>query len=265
MEKYGEIGDIWSFILPASALAAWCAASYILNVPAYIIPTPGDVAASLVNFAAGYGLAGPYSGGLLVHSAASAGRVAHGFFLALCAGLPLGILTGSFSKARRIFDPFVHLLRMVPGIGWLPIAMVWFGVGRATAVFLISLAAFFPIYLSTSIAVRQVPEKLVQAARILGAEGPTLFVHVIIPASAAGIISGLRLGLGVSWAYVVLGELTGVSKGLGAVMMNARMLGDTSMIIVSMIVIALLGWLSDRLLLALIKRVHPSKEVLSHE
>ena len=103
------------------------------------------------------------------------------------------------------------------------------------------------------------------AARILGAEGPTLFVHVIIPASAAGILSGLRLGLGVSWAYVVLGELTGVSKGLGAVMMNARMLGDTSMIIVSMIVIALLGWLSDRLLLALIKRVHPSKEVLSHE
>ena len=257
--------DILGLLLPAALLAAWCTASYLLRVPRYILPAPGQIALGLLDFITGSSRLTPYSGQFLMHAAASIGRVVEGFLLALCFGLLLGILTGSFLKIKRIFDPLVHLIRMVPGIGWLPIAMVWFGVGHATAVFLIALAAFFPIYLNTAIGVRQIPDKLIQASRVLGAKGWALFFHVIIPASAASILSGMRLGLGISWAYVVLGELTGVSKGLGAVMMNARMLGDTNMIIICMIVIALLGWISDRLLVAVISRLHPAKGVISHE
>lgn len=257
--------DILGLLLPAMLVSAWCLSSYILGVPEYIIPAPGQTALYLADFLTGSDRLTPYSGQLLIHSAASMGRVAQGFLLAMIFGLPMGIITGSFFKIERIFDPLVHMLRMIPGIGWLPIAMVWFGVGNRTAVFLIALAAFFPIYLNTAIGVRQVPDKLIQAARMLGAKGFMLFVHVIIPASSASILSGMRLGLGVSWAYVVLGELTGVSRGLGAVMMNARMLGDTAMIVICMIVIAFLGWISDRLLIAGIKRLHSSKEVMSHE
>lgn len=257
--------DIWGLLLPALLISTWCLSSYALGVPEYILPAPGQTALYLADFLTGSGRLTPYSGQLLIHSAASILRVAQGFLLAMAFGLPMGIITGSFFKIKRIFDPLVHMLRMIPGIGWLPIAMVWFGVGNRTAVFLIALAAFFPVYLNTAIGVRQVPDKLIQAARMLGAEGLMLFVHVIIPASSASILSGMRLGLGVSWAYVVLGELTGVSRGLGAVMMNARMLGDTAMIVICMIVIAFLGWLSDRLLIAGIKRLHSSKEVMSHE
>ena len=257
--------DILGLLLPAAFLAVWCTASYLLRVPRYILPAPGQIALGLLDFITGSSRLTPYSGQFLMHAAASIGRVVEGFMLALCFGLLLGILTGSFLKIKRIFDPLVHLIRMVPGIGWLPIAMVWFGVGHATAVFLIALAAFFPIYLNTAIGVRQIPDKLIQASRVLGAKGWALFFHVIIPASAASILSGMRLGLGISWAYVVLGELTGVSKGLGAVMMNARMLGDTNMIIICMIVIALLGWISDRLLVAVISKLHPAKGVISRE
>ena len=257
--------DVLGLLLPAALLAAWCIASYLLRVPRYILPAPGQIALGLLDFITGSSRLTLYSGQFLMHAAASIGRVMEGFLLALCFGLLLGILTGSFLKIKRVFDPLVHLIRMVPGIGWLPIAMVWFGVGHATAVFLIALAAFFPIYLNTAIGVRQIPDKLIQASRVLGAKGWALFFHVIIPASAASILSGMRLGLGISWAYVVLGELTGVSKGLGAVMMNARMLGDTNMIIICMIVIALLGWISDRLLVAVISRLHPAKGVISHE
>ncbi|MCB8817570.1 ABC transporter permease [Desulfosporosinus shakirovi] len=257
--------DILGLLLPAVLLAAWCTASYLLRVPGYILPGPGQIALGLADFMTGNSRLSPYSGQFLMHSAASIGRVMEGFLLALCFGLPLGILTGSFLKVKRVFDPLVHLIRMVPGIGWLPIAMVWFGVGHSTAVFLIALAAFFPVYLNTAIGVRQVPGKLIQASRVLGAKGWAVFFYVIIPAAASSILSGMRLGLGISWAYVVLGELTGVSLGLGAVMMNARMLGDTEMIIICMIVIALLGWISDRLLVALIRKLHPGKEVIRHE
>ncbi|NMA12000.1 MAG: ABC transporter permease [Chloroflexi bacterium] len=257
--------DAFGLILPAIVLTIWFVSSYLLGVPDYILPAPGKIAAVLLDFVTGNSNLSFYSGQFLIHSVASFGRVIEGFLLALLFGLPLGLVTGRFILAKRIFDPLVHLIRMVPGIGWLPIAMVWFGVGHATTVFLIALAAFFPIYINSALGVSQIPEKLIQAARVLGAKGWALFFHVILPASAPSILSGMRLALGISWAYVVLGELTGVSLGLGAVMMNARMLGDTSMIIICMISIAFWGRISDRVLVAIIRRLHPVKEVSRNE
>lgn len=191
----------------------------------------------------------------MIHTLASIVRVFSGFCIALVSGVTLGILTGRFLTMNRLLDPILHLLRMIPGIGWLPIAMVWLGIGNKTTIFLISFAAFFPIYLNTAQGVRHVSEKMIRAGQMLGAEGWTLFSTVIIPAATPSIVAGMRLGLGICWAYLVLGELTGVAKGLGAVMMDARMLGNVDIIIVCMISIAFWGKLTDQILVKITDKI----------
>jgi len=257
--------DPLGWLLPLVILAFWFGSPVLFQIPDYVLPTPIQVLVRLIDFIFGTDPQKPYAGEFLHHSLASLSRVLRGFLLALLVALPLGVLTGRFIFARRVLEPLIHLLRVIPGIGWLPVAMVWFGVGKRTTVFLIALAAFFPIYLNTAVGVRQVPDKTIQAALALGAKDWDLFLRVIIPAAATTILSGIRLGLGISWAYLVLGELTGVTQGLGAVMMDARMLGNTDLILVSMILIAFWGRLCDRLLVVLIKNLHPAKEIASHD
>lgn len=158
---------------------------------------------------------------------------------------------------KRLFDPFIHIIRMIPGVGWFPIAMVWFGVGNKTTIFLISLAAFFPVYVNTLRAVLDVDPMVINAGRVLGANSRELLWSIILPSSLPGIFSGLRLSMGVCWAYLVLGELTGVNEGLGAVMMDSRMLGNVDMIIVCMIAIAILGRICDLILVSIYKLIRP--------
>jgi len=143
----------------------------------------------------------------------------------------------------------VQFVRSIPGIAWLPIAMVWFGIGTQTTLFLISLAAFFPVYVNTFHGVREVPIGWIHAALTLGANRGQMIGRVILPAAWPSIQTGLRLAMGISWAYVVLGELTGVNTGLGAMIMDARMMGDVPVMLVGMVSIALLGRLSDLILM----------------
>jgi len=254
----GKIDPV-GFGLPALLLAVWYLTAKGGGIPPYLLPAPDKIVRVMVDFADGVSKLTPYSGRMLENLLASLLRVAIGFAIASTLGLLLGFLTGRFSIVKRILDPAVHALRTVPGIGWLPIAIVWFGVGERTTVFLIALAAFFPIYINTAHGAAEVPELLLRAGRMLGAGPISLFSTVILPAAFPSVVVGLRLGLGVSWAYLVLGELTGVSSGLGAVMMDSRMMGQVEMIIVSMICIAVLGILSDRLLLKVCRIILPEK------
>ncbi len=249
--------DWLPFILPGVFLSAWALLSYSGHVPAYVLPSPGRLVLSALDFVVGKWQLDAYSGTFLRHAAASLQRVALGFALAALAGVLCGLLTGCSPRAQRLMDPSVHAVRAVPGIGWLPIAMVWFGVGTRTAVFLIALAAFFPIYVNAALGARTVRPLWLRAARMLGASRRDLFLTVTLPAGLPAIAEGLRLGLGVSWAYLVLGELTGVPDGLGAVMMDARMNGQVEVILTSMLAIAGMGRLSDLLLVALFRRVLP--------
>jgi sulfonate transport system permease protein len=120
-------------------------------------------------------------------------------------------------------------------------------------VFLVALAAFFPIYLNAATGARQINPKLLQAGAMMGVKRLRGTFAILIPGAMPHIMTGLRLGLGISWAYLVLGELTGVPNGLGAVIMDARMLGRVDMIIVGMIIIAIIGRLSDSLFTAGLK------------
>jgi len=244
-------------VLPAVLFIAWHIVTAGGKIPGYLLPSPAKLGMIAIDFALGNWNLTPYSGTLLVHSMASAMRVLGGFGLAAAFGLPLGFLTGRIAIARRSIDPTIHLARTIPGIGWLPVAMVWFGVGENTTLFLIALAAFFPIYMNSAQGAAGVSPLLLRAGKMLGANKLTLFTTVIVPASIPSTVAGLRLGLGLSWAYLVLGELTGVSKGLGAVMMDARMLGHVDMVLVSMICIAFWGRISDLILVTLFRLLQP--------
>ena len=252
--------DIIGFILPALIFIAWYLVTLEGGIPAYLIPSPANLFHVAVDFATGHANLTPYAGTLSVHTLASVQRVLMGFGMAAAIGLPLGFLTGRIAMAKTSLDPTVHLIRIIPGIGWLPIAMVWFGVGERTTLFLISIAAFFPIYVNAAQGASSVSPLLIRAGRMLGANKLTLFTTVIIPAAMPSTVAGLRLGLGISWAYLVLGELTGVTYGLGAAMMDARMLGHVEMILVSMVFIGLFGRISDMILVGSFRKLGLSKE-----
>lgn len=251
--------DPMALVLPLILLALWILVSEAGWIPGYILPKPIEILKVAVDFFTGSEGLSPYAGTFWPNFVASVVRVLLGFVLAAGFGLVLGFYTGEYPMAKRILDPMVHALRAVPGIGWLPLAMVWFGVGQKTTLFLIALAAFFPIYINVAHGVASVPPLFLRAGRMLGADKRTLLRRVILPSAFPSALVGLRLGLGIAWAYLVLGELTGVSEGLGAIMMDARMLGQTEMIFVTMIFIAILGKLSDVLLVKLCGLLYPAE------
>jgi len=247
---------IWGASLPASVLIFWTAITATEWVPSFLMPAPLDVLKALFLFIFGVPADNaPYSGTFFRHAAASVSRVMAGFALASLIGIPAGILSGRVPRVCTVIDPFIHLLRSVPGIAWLPLAMIWFGIGNTTSLFLIVLAAFFPVYLSTYQGARNISPRWVQTAKMLGATRRQILMRVVLPGAFPSIEAGLRLALGISWAYVVLGELTGVNSGLGAMIMDARMMGSVIIVVVGIICIALLGRLSDLLLQFLLHRL----------
>ncbi|MEG0250720.1 MAG: ABC transporter permease [Peptostreptococcus sp.] len=251
--------DFVGFIVPIIFIAAWAILPTLLDTPKYLIPSLSTVAKGFIDFITGSYELSSYSGSFLSNALASTYRVVVGFLIASTLGVGMGILSGYYIYIKRLFDPFIHIIRMIPGIGWFPIAMVWFGVGNKTTIFLVALAAFFPIYVNTLRAVNDVDDTLINVGKLLGASQGNIMRTIILPASLPGIFSGLRLGMGVCWAYLVLGELTGVNEGLGAVMMDSRMLGNVDMIIVCMISIAFLGRIFDLILLAIFKVLRPAE------
>ena len=220
-----------------------------------LIPPPYDVAVQLYDLAFGGVWDDKFSASLLGHASASIGRVYGGFALAALLALPLGMLIGRVRPVREMLDPFLQLLRPVPVTAWLPLSMIVFGLGGRSAFFLVALGAFYPILLNTIFGVRNVEPRLFEAAQMLGVGRSAMFWKVVLPASLPSIFTGLRLGLGFAWVVIVVGEMTGVQTGLGAIIMEARQLSRTDIVISGMAVIGLLGFLSDRLVQSLGQRL----------
>jgi sulfonate transport system permease protein len=237
-------------VIPALFLAAWITVSATELIPTYLLPHPLEIAEAGSAYVLGRPGEGPYAGRFLSDASASLLRVGCGFAVAVAVGLPLGVLSGRLALVHRLMSTTVNALRAVPGITWLPLAMVWFGIGIKTTIFLVALAAFFPVYLNAATGARQVNPLWLQAGAMMGVRRVRGSFAILLPGAMPHLMTGLRLGLGISWAYLVLGELTGVPNGLGAVIMDARMLGRIDMIVVGIIVIAVIGRLSDQLLQA---------------
>lgn len=242
-----------ALLIPLTALTLWFTVSAVGLVPLYLLPHPLTVWDAGIRYIFGGSGQGAYAGRFLSDLAASLTRVLLGFSLAAVLGIPLGILSGRLALVNRLFSSAINGLRAVPGICWLPLAMIWFGIGLKTTVFLVAIAAFFPIYQNTLTGARLVAPIYYQAGAMLGVSRVRGIFAILLPMAMPNIITGLRLGMGISWAYLVLGELTGVPNGLGAVIMDARMLGQTEIILVGIILIALIGRVCDRLLVSLMR------------
>jgi NitT/TauT family transport system permease protein len=216
-----------------------------------LIPPPRDVAVTMWDFAIGGIYDDAYSASLPVHLWKSVQRVYGGFFCAALVGVPLGLAIGRLAVVRAMLDPTLSLLRPIPVTAWLPLSMIFFGLGPKSAVFLVFLGAFSPILLNTILGVKSVDPHLFEAAEMLGCRGPRLFRAVVLPAALPSIFTGLRLGAGFAWLVIVVGEMTGVPEGLGAVIMDGRTLSRTDLVITGMIIIGVAGFVSDRILLRL--------------
>ncbi len=242
-----------ALLIPGALVTAWFAVSATGTIPVYLLPHPLTVWDAALRYIFGTPGQGLYAGRFLSDFAASLTRVLLGFSIAAALGIPLGVLSGRLSLVNRLLSTTINGLRAVPGICWLPLAMIWFGIGIKTTVFLVAMAAFFPIYLNTLTGARQVAPIFYQAGAMLGVSRMRGIFAILLPMAMPNIIAGLRLGMGLSWAYLVLGELTGVPDGLGAVIMDARMAGQIDIIMVGVVLIALIGRVCDRLLLLLLR------------
>lgn len=220
-----------------------------------LIPLPRDVAIMLYDFTFGGVYDDAFSKTIHIHFWKSVQRVYGGFFAAAALGIPLGLLIGRIRFVRELLDPTLQLLRPVPVTAWLPLSMIFFGLGPNAAIFLVFLGAFYPIVLNTTFGVRSVDGKLFEAASMLGCKGSSLFRQVVLPAATPSIFNGLRLGHGFAWILIVVGEMTGVPEGLGAVIMDGRTLSRTDLVIAGMIVIGLAGFFSDRMIVAINNRL----------
>jgi NitT/TauT family transport system permease protein len=242
-----------ALVVPLALLLGWHLA--VKAGMTRLIPSPADVAEYMVDFAVGGIWDDAFSATLHIHLFASMTRVYGGFALAALVAVPLGLLIGRNEKVRALLDPFLQLMRPIPVTAWLPLSMILFGLGPRSAFFLVFLGAFYPILLNTVFGVRSVEKRLFEAASMLGCSGTAQFFRVVLPASLPSIFTGLRLGLGLAWFVIVVGEMTGVPQGLGAVIMDGRTLSRTELVICGMIVIGIAGFISDRIVVAIMNRL----------
>ena len=166
-------------------------------------------------------------------------------------GVPAGLLLGHSARAREAFLPMVNFFRSLSPLAWIPFAILWLGVGDAPAIFLIFMAAFFPVVLSTAAAVASIPSVYFRVARDVGIEGAALLREVTLPAIAPQVITALRVTAGLSWLVVVAAEMIAGTDGLGFAVWDARNGLRTDLLVAAMVVIGLIGVGLDRVLVML--------------
>ncbi len=239
---------------PLVTVAAWQAASAAGLIPAYKLPAPTAVLAGLADLAR---VGMPPGHPLHLHVWHSLQRVLAGYGAALLLGVPLGLAMGWSRGLRRVVDPLVEILRPIPPLAWIPLAILWFGIGLKSAAFIIFLGAFFPILLNTVGGVLAIERIHLEAARTLNAGPAFVFLKVLVPGSLPSILTGMRIAVGVGWMTLVAAEFTGVREGygLGYMIMTARDIQRPDQILAGMLVIGLIGLGIDTLLQALERRL----------
>jgi sulfonate transport system permease protein len=229
-----------ALILPITFLGLWELGAVTGVVSSRLIPPPSTIGATLFDLAA--------SGDLLGHSLSTTWRVLGGFVLGASVATVLGAATGVSERFESIFDPTLQALRNIPSIAWTPLFILWFGIFETSKVLMIGLGVFFPVYLTFSGAIASVDRGLVEVGRVYGFRTTTLIKRILLPASLPTYLIGLRNGLGLGWMFVVAAEFLGASQGLGYLLVDGQQTGRPALIIASIVMFALLGKITDRLL-----------------
>ncbi|MFC7421279.1 ABC transporter permease [Iodobacter arcticus] len=186
-----------------------------------------------------------FSGEMIHDAIGTLYRVIVGFAIGAGLALPLGLLMGASPRVYSWFNPLIQVLRPIPPIAYIPLSILWFGLGNAPAIFLIVIGAFFPVLMNTIAGVRQVDSIYLRAARNLGAGQSTLFLKVILPAATPYILAGARIGVGTAFIVVIVSEMIAVNNGLGFRILEAREYFWSDKIIAGMLTIGLLGLAID--------------------
>jgi NitT/TauT family transport system permease protein len=247
---------LFGLIVPVLVLLLWQMAASQPDM-AGIVPTPVAVMNGFAGWIwgqAGLGL-NPYLGTWVANVTYSGSRVVQGFFWAAFLGIPLGLLIGWSKWVSKLLDPMIQSLRPIPITAWLPFSIALFGIRDVGSIFLIFLGGFYAVVVNTTQGARDVDKNLVRAAEMMGSRPSQLLWRVVLPSAMPAIFTGLRVGLGISWTAVIVSEMVAVKSGLGYVLWDAYYVGRMDIVLADMVSIGAMGFISDRLIVAVESRV----------
>jgi ABC-type nitrate/sulfonate/bicarbonate transport system permease component len=229
---------LYYVVLPVLFILVWFLLTDVMTVfPGALLPSPVKVANAF-----GRAIA---SGELAGNIGASLQRILYADLAALALGVPLGLAMGLYQRIEKLLDGLLSLFRPIPPLAWVPLAILWFGIGTISIVFITFLSAFFAILVSTIAGVRSLDKLHVRAALSLGASRRRLLTHVVLPTTLPSIFTGLRIAIGVSWMSIVGAELIAASSGLGYMINYYQQVLRTDLVIVGMITIGVIGLVMD--------------------
>jgi sulfonate transport system permease protein len=233
--------------LPLVLLAAWWYATAFGGIKVYQLASPADVVRELGVLWA--------NGELAKNLLASIGRVAFGFAVAVVPAIGIGTSVGLSPRVERIVDPTLQALRAIPSLAWVPLLLLWLGIGETAKIVLIAIGAFFPIYVNLVAGILGVDRKLVEVAEIFGIRGFALARRVVIPAALPSLLVGARVGLTQAWLFLVAAELLGATRGLGFLLTEGQQISRTDEILTAIVLLAICGKLSESGMRAIEKRM----------
>jgi NitT/TauT family transport system permease protein len=210
----------------------------IARQPTHLLPTPFQVVAGLIDLVR--------RGLLFKYVVASLFRVTWGYLLAAIIGIPLGLAIGWYRRSEMALNPLIQVFRPISPLAWIPISILWFGVGDVAAIFLIFLASFLPLTLTGMNAVASIPTVYINAGRNFGLSNVSLVYRVLYPAVLPQLIIGMRITLGIAWLVVVAAEMIAVNSGLGFLIVDSRNAGNRyDLVVAGMVMIGIIGLLMD--------------------
>src|SRR4051794_31231638 len=227
----------------AAVLGLWWTSTALEWVAPIFLPSPGDVIHAARRLVV--------TGELFLDIAVSARRVFVGFLLAAAVAVPIGVIMAVWRPAKAVMDPFVSLLRPLPSITWIPLSILWLGIGEMQKVAIVFMGSWIYILLYTYESTRRVDPVLIRAARNLGASDLNVMREVILPGALPGILSGLKVTLAISWSCVLTAEMIAAQNGLGALIWQAKDWGNLPLVLVGMLCISLTVLVADWLALRL--------------
>jgi sulfonate transport system permease protein len=241
------------WLLPIALFASWYFSTKFGLIDPTFLPAPGDVLSGFWSVS--------QTGEVWNDLAISTARALAGLAIGGGIGFVLGILNGLSPVSAKLLDTTLQMVRNIPILALIPLAILWFGIGESAKIFLISLGVFFPIYLNTYHGIRNVDAGLIEMARTYGLRGPKLFFRVIFPGALPSILVGLRYALGIMWLVLIVAEMVSASSGIGYMTMNARDDMQTNIVVLGILIYAALGKLADLLAYGLERRFlrwHPN-------
>lgn len=238
-----------AWVIPCIVILIWFVLGATGRLNAGVFPTIGEVWDAFL-YLTGKGL-------LTEHIIDSLSRVLVGFGMAIVVGVPLGILMGWIPASQIWFGPILHFLRQVPPTAWIPLFLLWFGIGEGSKFAVIFYASVFPIAINTALGVQQIPNEYWEVSRALCLPAGKTLTKLILPGSFQAIFTGLRLGMGMSWRALVAAEMLASSSGLGYLIMSSRSLARVDEMLVGIAAIGFIGMFIDILFVGVQKRMLP--------